>query len=137
LLFYCYLSLSTKFMLFRCICSTVWLCESTYLLTSIIALCADSCILIASSILCYYVEDWIKYIREQRSHFCNVDGGSCIVSPKRIMGMFNNKNYKECILIAILKAVFSGKPLILSAEITVPAMPHRPYILSPSVLETG
>jgi len=31
------------------------------------------------------------------------------------------------ITIAILKATVNRKPLILSADITVPAMPHRPF----------
>jgi len=31
------------------------------------------------------------------------------------------------IMIVILKATFNRKPLILSADITVPAMPHRPF----------
>jgi len=33
-----------------------------------------------------------------------------------------------CIRIAILKATFRWKPLILSAYITIPAIPHRPFL---------
>jgi len=36
----------------------------------------------------------------------------------------NKENNNDCICIAILKATLSRKPLYLSADITVPAMPH-------------
>jgi len=38
-----------------------------------------------------------------------------------------NNNNDDCIYKAIQKATFNRKPLILSADITVPAMPHRPF----------
>jgi len=49
-----------------------------------------------------------------------------VSSERRIIGVDGIPN-NNCIYIAILKATFWRKPLILSADITVPAMPHRPF----------
>jgi len=71
------------------------------------------------------------YYYRQYCNFCCVFSDMVfeVLKWEMITTCCNNNN--DCIYIAILKATFNRKPFILSADITVPAMPHRPLPFPP------